>query len=147
MACHNIRSSHISCLHLEIIFMARKRASAQSRFKKHSQYPKCQQQESGSHHPLLPALQGRFDVLSDDPQAASRTLDQKTLSHLIEFHDKINRNIRIAFIGDKIQTAIWHEETIRAPRIWRTILSKKYIQGFLQEYSTALKVVSSALSR
>ena len=95
----------------------------------------------------FPALQGRFDVLSDDPQAASRTLDQKTLSHLIEFHDKINRNIRIAFIGDKIQTAIWHEETIRAPRIWRTILSKKYIQGFLQEYSTALKVVSSALSR
>ena len=93
------------------------------------------------------ALQGRFDVLSDDPQAASRTLDQKTLSHLIEFHDKINRNIRIAFIGDKIQTAIWHEETIRAPRIWRTILSKKYIQGFLQEYSTALKVVSSSLSR
>ena len=95
----------------------------------------------------FPALQGRFDVLSDDPQAASKTLDQKTLSHLIEFHDKINRNIRIAFIGDKIQTAIWHEETIRAPRIWRTILSKKYIQGFLQEYSTALKVVSSALSR
>ena len=95
----------------------------------------------------FPALQGRFDVLSDDPQAASRTLDQKTLSHLIEFHDKINRNIRIAFIGDKIQTAIWHEETIRAPRIWRTILSKKYIQGFLQEYSTALKVVSSSLSR
>ena len=95
----------------------------------------------------FPALQGRFDVLSDDPQAASRTLDQKTLSHLIEFHDKINRNIRIAFIGDKIQTAIWHEETIRAPRIWRTILNKKYIQGFLQEYSTVLKVVNSALSR
>ena len=95
----------------------------------------------------FPALQGRFDVLSDDPQAASKTLDQKTLRHLMEFHDKINRNIRIAFIGDKIQTAIWHEETIRAPRIWRTILSKKYIQGFLQEYSTALKVVSSALFR
>jgi len=95
----------------------------------------------------FPALQGRFDVLSDDPQAASKTLDQKTLRHLVEFHDKINRNIRIAFIGDKIQTAIWHEETIRAPRIWRTILNKKYIQGFLQEYSTVLKVVNSALSR
>ena len=95
----------------------------------------------------FPALQGRFDVLSDDPQAASKTLDQKTLRHLMEFHDKINRNIRIAFIGDKIQTAIWHEETIRAPRIWRTILNKKYIQGFLQEYSTVLKVVNSALSR
>ena len=95
----------------------------------------------------FPALLGRFDVLSDDPQAALKTLDQETLSHLIEFHDKINRNIRIAFIGDKIQTAIWHEETIRAPRIWRTILSRKYIQGFLREYSTALKVVNSALSR
>ena len=95
----------------------------------------------------FPALQGRFDVLSDDPQAASKTLDQKTLRHLMEFHDKINRNIRIAFNGDKIQTAIWHEETIRAPRIWRTILNKKYIEGFLQEYSTVLKVVNSALSR
>lgn len=95
----------------------------------------------------FPVLQGRFEVLSDDLQAAQKTLDQKTLAHLIEFHDKINRNIRVAFVYDKIQMAIWHNEKIRPPRIWSSILNRDYIKGYLQEYLSALKIVSSALSR
>ena len=85
----------------------------------------------------------RFQVFSDDSNATKKTLSLDVMKHLIEINDKLNNDSRFAFCGDKIYMAIWHDQNIAPPRIWQTILNKKYIRGYLREYESSLKVINA----
>jgi Protein of unknown function (DUF3137) len=84
---------------------------------------------------------GFFTVYSTNPAEARSLIKQPMLDRLIEFRSHRTNPVRISFVANRINVAIWHEKDLFEPRIFKTLIDFSLIEEYYDDLYQAISVM------
>ncbi|MDX2063482.1 MAG: DUF3137 domain-containing protein [Bacteroidia bacterium] len=82
-----------------------------------------------------------FSVYSTNPAEARQLIKQPMIDRLVEFRSHRTNPVRISFVGNKINVAIWHEKDLFEPRIFKTLIDFSLIEEYYDDLYQAISVM------